>query len=606
MKKINCTEMRKYLLTFICAITTTMLFAQLPETTTNTGLSLSVDACNRVTLTLSTETQEIGCLEAATIIFFIPVGATFCDDTTPLNGTAWNAILQTVNGGVYGSGGMDQYQAILFEGIPSQDITNTPAGGTVDLLTFSLSVPDCTDLPPVRYKLRNQDLAGADPTSADIEWAFASGGSDHAISVLSVNPTGGPDGVVGNCDESLADVRPGGSLMTIDNDPCALLNCPTTVVLGPTSCDNDADHTVSQTVTVTGPMGLGTMSISAATGLLNAAPITLTETPANSGTYVADIDIAASAACGNLTYSIDEITYTRPGCTNTVTAKATVGCAGCTDLTASAAIPDPYPFVTTSTADCGANAAEVEFTICNGSPTYDIMINGVTEAGVAANTATVVATNIADMATYTYMVTDGTCIRSGEVSLPAGCPVPVELSDFTATAQEAVIALDWKVASEINFNGYELERGLDGVNFEKLAWVQGSENSLEEKEYRYLDTNVKGGIVYYYRLKMIDLDGSYEYSPVRSAQIGGKAGDIAAFPNPTSTALSLTINVPNDDRVSIRFYDTTGKVAMERVQDINEGDNLLEYNVSNLPSGLYRIVVDGQQIRATQNVVIMD
>ncbi len=186
------------------------------------------------------------------------------------------------------------------------------------------------------------------------------------------------------------------------------------------------------------------------------------------------------------------------------------------------------------------------------------------------------------------------------------CPVPVELTSFNATAVKTAISLDWVSVSEIDFNGYQLERSLDGVSFEKLAWVQGSENSLEEKQYNYLDLDVKGGIIYYYRLKMIDLDESYEYSAVRSAQLGAKGNTLEVFPNPTKEAISLTIDVPKDDRVSIRFFDATGKVALERVQDLNEGNNALQFDVTALPSGLYRVVVAGSQIRATESVVVMD
>lgn len=242
----------------------------------------------------------------------------------------------------------------------------------------------------------------------------------------------------------------------------------------------------------------------------------------------------------------------------------------------------------------------------NGAVTISIM-DPMTDTGISA------------LATHSFgLGPNGGCIpftalgdtdigpsTTNTVSIPCS-DLPVELTAFNAESKGDAIALNWTSATELNFDGYQLERSLNGVDFEKLAWIQGAENSIEERKYNYLDIAVKGGITYYYRLKMIDLDEAFQYSPVRSAQINGKREAIEIFPNPTSEAISVTIDVPNDDRVNIRFYDATGKVAFERVQDLNEGNNALEFDLTGLPTGLYRIVVAGSQIRATESVVVMD
>ena len=276
------------------------------------------------------------------------------------------------------------------------------------------------------------------------------------------------------------------------------------------------------------------------------------------------------------------------------------GNSGCTTLN-----PICPPAVTTVMCDNMNTEATVNVTVSDGCGAY--AISGDFSGNVADGVATDISTGIMEPGTYNYTITDvnGCVVEESSIAINQDC-APVELSTFTALPKGNAIALDWVAATEIAFDGYELQRSLDGLNFDKIAWIQGSENSLEEKQYNYLDLNVKGGITYYYRLKMIDLDESFEYSPIRSAQLNGKGDALEVFPNPTREAVSLTIDVPNDDRVNIRFFDATGKVALERVQDINEGNNALQFDVTSLPTGLYRIVVAGSQMRATQSVVIMD
>ncbi|MCK7520944.1 MAG: hypothetical protein MZV64_26235 [Ignavibacteriales bacterium] len=94
-------------------------------------------------------------------------------------------------------------------------------------------------------------------------------------------------------------------------------------------------------------------------------------------------------------------------------------------------------------------------------------------------------------------------------------PVPVELTSFTAEAEaEGVDALKWTTASELNNHGFEVERSLNGIEFYTVAFIQGSRyGTTETKEYSYTDdVDYKGGEIFFYRLKQVDLDGRVNYS----------------------------------------------------------------------------------------------
>ena len=93
--------------------------------------------------------------------------------------------------------------------------------------------------------------------------------------------------------------------------------------------------------------------------------------------------------------------------------------------------------------------------------------------------------------------------------------LPVELVSFTATPMDNSYAqLEWVTASEINNDGFEVLRSVDGKNFRYLGWVSGNGNQTTIHEYSYEDYTIEKGVTYYYRLKQIDYDGQWEYSKI--------------------------------------------------------------------------------------------
>ena len=95
-------------------------------------------------------------------------------------------------------------------------------------------------------------------------------------------------------------------------------------------------------------------------------------------------------------------------------------------------------------------------------------------------------------------------------------PLPVELISFTASLEGSNAILNWITASEINSDYFEIERSLDGINFESISMIDGAGNSNHQLSYSDIDYNVDllGVSVFYYRLKQTDFDGSYSYSQI--------------------------------------------------------------------------------------------
>ncbi|MCG3155433.1 MAG: hypothetical protein DKINENOH_02039 [bacterium] len=98
----------------------------------------------------------------------------------------------------------------------------------------------------------------------------------------------------------------------------------------------------------------------------------------------------------------------------------------------------------------------------------------------------------------------------GAAALLAGSVV----SEFRGEPERNKVTLKWTSEAEINLKGFEIERGLDDKTFERIATLDAKGSATAKTDYVYEDNTVfKSSLrVYYYRLKIIDRDGSYTYS----------------------------------------------------------------------------------------------
>jgi hypothetical protein len=174
-------------------------------------------------------------------------------------------------------------------------------------------------------------------------------------------------------------------------------------------------------------------------------------------------------------------------------------------------------------------------------------------------------------------------------------PLPIELLYFTAIPVEnKIINLDWATASESNNHHFEIERSIDGVNFEYLTTVKakGNGNSVTKQEYNTVDKKPYKGISYY-RLKQVDISGTYEYAKIVAVEITDKSF-INFFPNPAVNTINYTAS-EDYETATIKILNNIGAEVMVK-------NNIGVYNgsidVSNLASGIYYIVLQkGEEIK---------
>jgi len=154
--------------------------------------------------------------------------------------------------------------------------------------------------------------------------------------------------------------------------------------------------------------------------------------------------------------------------------------------------------------------------------------------------------------------------------------------------------LKWIVLNEIDVKAYELQKSLDGVNFNTITSVSSKTISAinPKLDYGFTDNNSISNDGYY-RLKQIAKDGSVLYSNIvliKGLKISGLVvGNI--FPNPVKSSLNVMIATSSNKLINISITDMNGKQVIRANRSINQGDNNLSFNLEKLAVGTYTISV---------------
>lgn len=190
---------------------------------------------------------------------------------------------------------------------------------------------------------------------------------------------------------------------------------------------------------------------------------------------------------------------------------------------------------------------------------------------------------------------------------PGPLALPVTLVSFTAEAVDnSYIRTDWVTAQEIDDKGFILERSTDGIKFDSVGWVQGAGNSVSEHDYSFSDPYVAPNVIYYYRLKQVDMNGREQYSQIASAVILGSSGfSIEGMrPNPTSGALYIYLVSNTNVNAKIEVSDMLGRIVQVNDWQVSNGYNGTQIDLSSLAIGTYNVTIHSGNIVTSKKLVI--
>lgn len=132
--------------------------------------------------------------------------------------------------------------------------------------------------------------------------------------------------------------------------------------------------------------------------------------------------------------------------------------------------------------------------------------------------------------------------------------LPLTLVSFSATLQNSTTQLYWKTTNEVNVRNFSIEKSNDGINFYAIATVNANNNPVNN--YEFTDNSAIQQVAYY-RLKMIDKDGSFQYSFIITLK-SKVSNRLSVYPNPANNFVTVVHGTPNGN-ASISVIDIVGK-----------------------------------------------
>lgn len=187
---------------------------------------------------------------------------------------------------------------------------------------------------------------------------------------------------------------------------------------------------------------------------------------------------------------------------------------------------------------------------------------------------------------------------------PAAGPLPVVLTGLKGAYSNGVSKLTWGTEQESNSSHFEIERSSDGSNFTLLGKVAAAGNSSKTITYNFNDVKVNAG-TNYYRLRMVDKDGRFEYSNIVALNVNIKGFFVTGiYPSPFSDKVSVSISSENAATGTVRLMDNTGKVLARQNTQIRKGITTISLdNLGSLAKGFYIIEVQSGETVVTQKLM---
>lgn len=191
------------------------------------------------------------------------------------------------------------------------------------------------------------------------------------------------------------------------------------------------------------------------------------------------------------------------------------------------------------------------------------------------------------------MGAEGTILSSGTYRPVLACNesgfiLPVKLQQFTGNWQSNLALLQWVSEEGSQFSHYELERSRNGDDYISIATVFGNEQSGSTQAYTYRDRDAQPDAANYYRLKMVNRDGSYSYSAIQLVYAANNPATLhlKLFPNPTRGHIQVQIPASWQGKsLRIEILDLAGRMVKQAV--IGEASPVEKIDLAGLASGLY-------------------
>lgn len=210
--------------------------------------------------------------------------------------------------------------------------------------------------------------------------------------------------------------------------------------------------------------------------------------------------------------------------------------------------------------------------------------SGWTNIGGAVNTTlnTLTLNGVNDFAWYTLA--------------PSNAALPVVLSAFSAACDTDGVRIKWQTTQELNTDFFEIQSSLSGSIWSAIATINATGNSNSTTNYEYKDVVSDRK---FYRLRIVDKDGKFSYSGVRTVNCGTKKWDITVYPNPARDKIELTINGVNRHSLPVKIVNALGQLVWQQQVALTNQYRQLTIPITQLAAGIYYLNVDDYEYKQT-------
>lgn len=181
--------------------------------------------------------------------------------------------------------------------------------------------------------------------------------------------------------------------------------------------------------------------------------------------------------------------------------------------------------------------------------------------------------------------------------------LPIELLSFNAKKMwNDKVEVEWSTATETNNSYFVVERSKDAFKFEEVTHIKGAGNSLQQRNYMYVDNQPYSGTSYY-RLRQVDFNGAEKSFPIAQVYIDKAWGiDVVSQPG------VLIVRTPQNDALTqVDLINFSGEKICSMQRGNNDGGQEMRMDVTNVPGGLYFVkAVAGDQQFCTKAMLVKE
>ena len=204
-----------------------------------------------------------------------------------------------------------------------------------------------------------------------------------------------------------------------------------------------------------------------------------------------------------------------------------------------------------------------------------------------------------------YVEEDGWYID--DISIQCYSTVPVELSAFNYELSGSEVILNWSTATELNNQGFEIQRSYDNSIWQNIGFVEGNGTTSNETSYSFTDRNPAGGLNFY-RIRQIDFNGTFQiYGPLTVNFTGPLSYSLKQnYPNPFNPSTTIEYSIPQNSFVTLKIFNTLGEeVALLVNEQKDAGNYKVSFNGLRLSSGTYIYQLNAGDFNETRKMMLV-